>query len=294
MQEHILQSQQRERKLDLVCFGNPTVDTIITPTQKHIRPGGAAMNTAAAFIGLSGKAGVIGRIGTDKIGNFLIEKMKEAGVDIKRLRVDDKPTFTNDIIVAPDKRDIICTNNYYGVDTLIGDDMDYILQSGAVLIGLRSKLFMECAEFTTKSGIPLYVSAHQYVTGASVLQEIYLAQYNIEAVIGDDKEINTMKRLCKTDPAVPLVITRGSTGSVFSFLKQDVLVEAKSYKVNAVDPTGAGDAFAAGYIFADMRGMGPAECLALGNACGAITVQGYGAQQPITAEAVKALLGKTE
>ena len=278
-----------DKRLDLVCFGNPCVDTIITPTERLVRPGGAAMNTAATLMGLGGKAGIIGRIGTDKEGNFLTQKLNECRIDIVRLRVNDQPTFTNDISVSPHEREIIHSANHFGIDLLAEEDFAYMRTSRAMLIGLRSRLFVQCAEFAVREKIILYISAHRYLEEKAKGNGYYLAQYPIEAIIGDEKEIGTVKTHCILSPRTPLVATRGSQGS--AFLCEDAMITAPIYNVESVDPTGAGDAFAAGYIFADLNSMGPAECLALGNACGAIAVTGYGAQQPITKLIVSRLLG---
>ncbi|VVB73162.1 putative sugar kinase [uncultured archaeon] len=277
-----------DKKFDIVCFGNPTVDTIIIPTDRLIRPGGAAMNTAATFAGLGGRTGIIGRIGTDRNGNFLLQKLDECKIDITRVRVTDQPTFTNDIMVSSNERNIVHTAEYHGVDLLNEDDFAYIGASRAMLVGLRNGLFTQCAEFAARKKIILYVSAHRYLEEKAKGNEHYLTQYPIEAIIGDEKEIETVKAHCAIGPRTPLVVTRGSQGS--AVICEGVEMSAPIYKVEAVDPTGAGDAFAAGYMFADLDGMRPEDCLALGNACGAVAVTGYGAQQLITSAAVEALL----
>jgi ribokinase len=48
--------------------------------------------------------------------------------------------------------------------------------------------------------------------------------------------------------------------------------------VPVVDPTGAGDAFAAAYLLAQLAGLDPARRLAVGNACGALAVGVTGAR----------------
>jgi len=277
-----------DKKFDLVCFGNPCVDTIITPTERLVRPGGAAMNTAATLMELGGKAGIIGRIGTDKEGDFLTQKLNECRIDIARLRVNDQPTFTNDIRVFPHEREIIHSANHFGIDLLAEEDFAYMNASRAILIGLRNSLFTPCAEFAAREKILLYISAHRYLEEKAKENEFYLTQYPVEAIIGDETEIETVKAHCGLNQRTPLVVTRGSQGS--AFLCEDAETTAPIYRVESVDPTGAGDAFAAGYIFADLNGMGPAECLALGNACGAIAVTGYGAQQLMMNSVLESLL----
>ncbi len=65
------------------------------------------------------------------------------------------------------------------------------------------------------------------------------------------------------------VIKRGPRGSIA--IKDDEITAAPGFKVKAVDTTGAGDSFAAGFVSAYLRGSSLAECLRAGNACGALS-----------------------
>jgi len=70
------------------------------------------------------------------------------------------------------------------------------------------------------------------------------------------------------------------------------LIEAPAFAVDAVDSTGAGDSFDAGFLHAWLRGLPLPDALRWGNACGALSTRGVGgtARQADEAEA-KALLG---
>ena len=67
-----------------------------------------------------------------------------------------------------------------------------------------------------------------------------------------------------------VVIKRGARGSIA--VKDGEISSAPGYKVKAVDTTGAGDSFAAGFVSAYLAGSSMAACLRAGNACGALTV----------------------
>ena len=71
------------------------------------------------------------------------------------------------------------------------------------------------------------------------------------------------------------------------------VVSHPGFPVEAVDTTGAGDSFAAGFVSGYVRGLSLRECLKIGNACGALSTlePGGTAGQP-TLERLRAFLGE--
>jgi len=70
-------------------------------------------------------------------------------------------------------------------------------------------------------------------------------------------------------------------------LEGDCVVHVPAYVAPAVDTTGAGDSFNAGFLYRWLEGAPLAECLRLGSACGALSTRGLGgtAAQPTLEEA---------
>lgn len=75
----------------------------------------------------------------------------------------------------------------------------------------------------------------------------------------------------------------GSKGSIA--LKDGERYEAESYKVKAVDTTGAGDSFNAGFVYGFLKGKSVEDCLKYGNACGAFSVTALGGNTGFPLEA---------
>jgi sugar/nucleoside kinase (ribokinase family) len=71
-----------------------------------------------------------------------------------------------------------------------------------------------------------------------------------------------------------VVIKMGSQGSMA--IKDGELYQASPYQVKAVDTTGAGDSFNAGFVYGFLRGKSVEECLKCGNGCGALSVTALG------------------
>jgi 5-dehydro-2-deoxygluconokinase len=72
-----------------------------------------------------------------------------------------------------------------------------------------------------------------------------------------------------------LIIKRGEKGSSV-FLKDGKVIDVPGFRVDVVNVLGAGDAFAAGFIYGYLQGWDWYKCCRLGNACGAILVTKHG------------------
>lgn len=88
-----------------------------------------------------------------------------------------------------------------------------------------------------------------------------------------------------------VVIKLGSSGSFAIENGKEVFLPA--YRVKAVDTTGAGDSFNAGFVYGFLTGKALEECLACGNACGALNVTAYGGNTGFPdKEGLKEFMGK--
>jgi sugar/nucleoside kinase (ribokinase family) len=74
--------------------------------------------------------------------------------------------------------------------------------------------------------------------------------------------------------AKTVIVTQGDRGSVL--VSEGVKLRAGAFAMPLVDGTGGGDAFAAGYMAAMLRGLGPEECLRVASAVGASCVRAIG------------------
>jgi sugar/nucleoside kinase (ribokinase family) len=97
-----------------------------------------------------------------------------------------------------------------------------------------------------------------------------------------------LKALSKEVPCA--VIKLGARGALA--VREGEITSASGFKVEPIDTTGAGDSFAAGFVSSYLRGRSVAECLRVGNACGALsTLQVGGTAGQPTRQALKRFLG---
>lgn len=107
-------------------------------------------------------------------------------------------------------------------------------------------------------------------------EELHQAIKHAEILIGNDYEIALIKK--KTDISVPVLITTlGSKGSIIQ-TKRDTMYCKPAIPNNTSDPTGAGDAYRAGFLAGYLRNLDLQTCAQMGSVAAVYTVEKYGTQ----------------
>jgi sugar/nucleoside kinase (ribokinase family) len=113
---------------------------------------------------------------------------------------------------------------------------------------------------------------------------LLLNEEEVRRIAGVEKVETAARALARGGATI--VVKRGPGGALA--LDGDSVVRAAARPVDAVDSTGAGDSFDAGFLAGLLAGRPLAETLALANACGALSMRAAGgtAAQPTLAEAL--------
>ena len=229
-------------------------------------PGGSVANTIAGIGALGLKTGFIGKVGTDELGVFYRDTMEENGTDFVN-NLSDKselPTSRSMIFVSDDGERSM--NTYLGISAELGpEDVNLEVVASADIVFLEGYLFdkdkgkeafiklaKECRAAGGLSGIaisdPFCVERHR----ADFLS---LIKNELDYVIGNKEEImalfetdNFESALSKAVDISPLVVcTRSSEG--VTAIQEGNRVDFRVEPVIPVDATGAGDQFAAGFLY---------------------------------------------
>jgi sugar/nucleoside kinase (ribokinase family) len=110
---------------------------------------------------------------------------------------------------------------------------------------------------------------------AALADILFTNELEARAMTGEDDLHGALGRLGEACPYV--VVKRGPEGAVA--LLRGELFESGTVPVEAVDATGAGDCFTAGFLYGYLRGLPSAACLSLGNICGGRSVSAAGGYQ---------------
>jgi sugar/nucleoside kinase (ribokinase family) len=247
-------------------------------------PGGSVANTIAGAGALGLKSAFIGRVHDDALGHFYADAMTKDGVDFVNPPVagGELPTSRSMIFVSPDGERSM--NTYLGISSeLSSADVSKDVAGNAKIMFLEGYLydkdkgktaFLEAARACTagggKAGIaisdPFCVERHR----ADFLN---LIENELDYVIGNEAEIKSLfetddleEALAKTAAICPLVVCTRS-GDGVSVISAEGRIDVPVQKVVPVDATGAGDQFAAGFLFGLANGRDLETCARIGCTC---------------------------
>ena len=247
-------------------------------------PGGSVANTIAGAGALGLDAAFIGRVHDDALGRFYADAMNEDGVDFVNPPVPggELPTSRSMIFVSPDGERSM--NTYLGISSeLSSTDVPAEVAGNSQIMFLEGYLFdkekgktafleaaRDCRNGGGKTGIaisdPFCVERHR-------TDFLLLIEHELDFVIGNEAEIKSLfetddleEALRRTAAICPLVVCTRS-GDGVTVLHDGTRIDVPVEKVVPVDATGAGDQFAAGFLFGMATGRDMETCARIGNVC---------------------------
>jgi sugar/nucleoside kinase (ribokinase family) len=253
----------------------PIVARSDTPAEMQRHPGGSGANTAAWLGALGAPVRFAGRVGLADLRRHAAA-LEGCGVDARL--AGDPHAQTGRIVVLAHDRSMFTdrgANLALGPEDLPDDLLDgvrHVHVSGYALIepGPRAAVL----DLVARAGLPWSVdpASASFVTGTPFLQ--WTAGATICFPNEDEAAVLTDALLDAYDV---LVLKRGSDGA--RVLRRGAeAVDVPAVAAQIVDPTGAGDAFAAGYLATHIRGEDDAACARAGVEAAARAVRRTGAR----------------
>jgi sugar/nucleoside kinase (ribokinase family) len=313
-------------RLDVLCIGNAIVDVIANAGDEflhaeglakgsmrlidaaeaerlyaHMAPahhvsGGSAGNTAAGVAALGGRAGFIGQVAPDQLGEFYRHDLTSTGVEFITPATEvGEPTARSMILVTPDGHRTM--NTFLGAaQHLPRSALDEAQIRDCAILYLEGYLWdPEVPRSAMVRAIEVARQAGRKV--AFTLSDTFCVDRHrdgfnqlidggyIDILFANQAEIEALAGVAHFESAVAdiapkvetLVVTRSEDGALATRAgeRADVAAEAIS---KLVDTTGAGDLFAAGFLLGTARGKSLEHALRLGAICAAEVIQHYGAR----------------
>jgi sugar/nucleoside kinase (ribokinase family) len=256
--------------------------------------GGCAGNTAAGVASFGGTAAFFGKVCDDKLGDIYRHDIRAHGVafDTKPL-TSQPPTATSMIFVTPDGERSM--NTYLGACVELGpDDVEADKAAAAKVTYFEGYLWDPPL---AKEAIRL-TARHAHAAGREVSMTLsdsfcvdrYRGEFldlmrskTVDIVFANESELKSLYQTSSFEAGLEAIrrdcklaaITRSEKGSVVVSPNELHAVPAIEIE-KLVDTTGAGDLYAAGFLFGYTSGRGLADCGRLGSLAAGIVIQQIG------------------
>ena len=261
--------------------------------------GGSAANTLAGIACLGGKGAYIGKVGNDLLGDAFRKDIQAVGVDYHTPPVIDGNTTARClIIVTPDAQRTMST--YLGASVSLGPrDIDEKLVATAKITYLEGYLFDPheakrafeyAAEVSHKAGRMVSLSLSDgFCVDRHREEFLKFVSDHVDILFANEVEITSLFEVNNFDAAVRMLrghckiaaLTRGESGAVILSDTDTIHVEADPVK-HIIDTTGAGDLFAAGFLFGLTNDYSLEDCGRIGAMCAAEIISHYGARPELS------------
>jgi sugar/nucleoside kinase (ribokinase family) len=259
------------------------------------KSGGSAANTVAGIASLGGRGAYIGKVRDDALGTVFAHDLKALGV-----RFDTKPATSGLptarclILVTPDAQRTMCT--FLGACVDLGpEDIDEALVASASVTYLEGYLFdppramdafRKAASVAHKAGRQVSLSlSDPFCVDRHRAEFRDLVAAHVDVLFANEREICSLYETKHFELAAEAVrghcdvavLTRSERGSNV-VTKTDMLHVAPATVARVIDTTGAGDLYAAGFLYGLTHGRDLATCGRLGSLCAAEIIAHVGAR----------------
>lgn len=261
--------------------------------------GGSAANTVAGLASLGGAPAFIGKVHDDELGQEFSRSIGGAGVDFFTPPLNQGPmTGRSIVLVTPDAERSMFT--YLGAAAkLSAEDIDENIIKSTKIVYLEGYLWDEGeAKEAIKKACEL---AHKHnkkvafsLSDKSCVDRhreefLKLISDSVDILFGNEEEIKALFQepdfyktldMIKTEVEIA-AITRSDKGSVIVNGRTKTFVEAEKVE-NIVDTTGAGDLYAAGFLYGYTQERSLGTCALIGGIAAAEIISHYGARPDVS------------
>jgi len=278
----------------------PQPGETISGEDLQVIPGGKGANQAVAAARLGASVSMLGRVGKDKFGDFLLDNLKSNNVDSQLVQRDDASTGTATIIVdANGQNSIVLSPGANGKVTSSDVELASFSTFDLLLLQLEIPIptVYSAAKLAKQNGVRVILNPAPAKELSDEL--ISLADF----IIPNETELSLMTGMEVKDipsaenaahilldkGAQNVIVTLGSKGALL--VNKDTSTHADAFPVDVVDTTAAGDAFIGGFASVLDSANSLADAVQYGCACGALATKKFGAQPSLpTKEEVESFM----
>jgi len=294
--------------MDVLCLGILVVDVVAKPIEEmpgkgklqlvdamELHIGGCASNTGYALNKLGISTGLMGKVGTDGFGDYFVRYMQDAGLDTRGIkRTSTANTSATMVMVSADAERTFF--HYLGANAeLCYEDVDFDIIREAGILHIAGTFLMP--EFDGEAAAKVLKQAREQGIITSLdtawdskgnwmrvlepcLQhlDIFMPSIDEARMIAGMPAEEDPARIAKFFLSYGIGTVALKMGQQGSYIRtRDWEIHVPIYKAERVDATGAGDAFAAGFLAGVSKSWDYREAAKLANAVGGCCVTAMGA-----------------
>ncbi|WZL72092.1 5-dehydro-2-deoxygluconokinase [Clostridiaceae bacterium 35-E11] len=321
-----------DRELDFIALGRLCIDLNANEIHRPMEEtmtftkylGGSPANIAVGMARLGMKTGFIGRVSDDQMGRYIINYLKKDGIDTSSVITDQSGTVTGlafTEIKSPTDCSILMYRDNVSDLKLEPKDVseEYIKNAKALLISgtalaqspSREAVFLALDYAKKHNTLVFFDIDYRPYTWRSVEEtSVYynLAAEKCDVIIGTREEFDMMEALTmagnKDDDVTAkkwfsyhakiVVIKHGKEGSI-AYTKNGESFQGKIYPAKVVKTFGAGDSYAAGFIYGLMQGWDISRAMSFGAASASIVISSHSCSDAMpTADEIQSYIDKCE
>ncbi|MEL7040451.1 MAG: adenosine kinase [Pseudomonadota bacterium] len=270
--------------------------------------GGSGANTIAGIASFGGQAAYIGKVADDRLGKVFKADMEKVGVPFDTAPLLGGPATARSIIfVTPDGKRSMNTFLGASVEFSPGDVNRATVEASQILYmegylfdkEVAKAAFVHAAEIAHAAGRKVSLTlSDSFCVDRHRESFRQLIRSQVDILFANEEELLSLYETRDFDAAIAQLrtetglaaITRSEKGSVVIGDGDPVAVSAEPVS-NVVDTTGAGDQYAAGFLFGIARGLPLATCAHLGHIAAAEVISHYGPRPEVSLAALAAKAG---
>ena len=299
---------------DVLCIGSATLDAFVNTGNGMFRPckdnpthvkvpfgskilikdlqffsGGGGTNTAVGFSRLGFRAGWIGKIGDDETGRVILSELKKEKVNISHSSIEKRGKSGYSIILDSQGHDRTVLAYKGCNDNLLLQEVhpaslktrwlycsSQLRQSAKTLMHITNLMKNRGAKVAFNPSTYMISSEQSIVNSMLKVSDVLIFNAEEAAFLAGKRGIKeTMKELHLLGPST-IVITDGKNGAHAS--NGHEVWHCKPIPVPVIESTGAGDAFATGFVAGTIKAKPLPECMKMGMANSASVIQHVGAK----------------
>lgn len=295
----------KTNNFDILFIGTALVDSIIKgfnpnpisvsgyrAKSSSLNVGGEAVNGSMAAAKLGEKVAILCSLGNDVAGSMITKELLENGVDCSCIiKSPNHPTPITTMFARDDGSRKSITNTSHSYNFHPEQYVDFLNDTKAIVLGSLFRapfddpeVIKSVVSFAYEKGIIVFADTKlpnfKKINLKDISESLPMIDYitpneDEGRYFSGEDEPEKMADVFLNMGVRNVIIKLGSKGCFFK--NKDTSIYLPSYEINAVDATGAGDNFLAGFVSEIIHGSEIKKALIFANACGAICSTAVGA-----------------